>query len=80
MRPMVMVSEALDPGRVAPPVAFGCHVYFVNLDQVFALSTREIFQPDIAKALQRRLYALETRFQSDLDIFVFGSEFLDELY
>lgn len=80
MRPMVMVSEALDPLRVAPPAVPGCHAYLVNLDQVFKLSAREIFQPDIAKALQRRLYALETSFQSDLDVFVFGSGFLDELY
>lgn len=80
MRPTVTVSEALDPSRTAPPAAPGYQLYFVNLGQVFALSAREIYQPDIAKALQHRLYALETRFQSDLDVFVFGSDFLDALY
>lgn len=80
MRPTFTVSEAPDPPHIDPPSVSGYQVYFVNLDNVFALSTRDIYQPDITKALQRRLYVLETRFQSDLDVFVFGSEFLDQLY
>lgn len=79
-RPTITVSEVPDRPPTAPPATPGHHVYFVNLDHVFAHSARDIYQPDIAKALQRRLYALETRFQSDLEVLVFGSEFLDQLY
>lgn len=80
MRPMITVNEMPDSSRIPPYAIPGHQVYFVKLENVFELSRREIYQPDIAKALQRRLYTLETRFQSDLDVFVFGSEFLDQLY
>jgi hypothetical protein len=73
MRPMITVNEVPDSSRIPPSAIPGHQVYFVKLENVFEISRREIYQPDIAKALQRRLYTLETRFQSDLDVFVFGS-------
>lgn len=80
LRPTIKVVEVPGPPHVVIPAAPGHQAYFVNLDHVFALSIREIYQPDIAKAVQRRLYALETRFQAELDLFIFGSDFLDNLY
>jgi hypothetical protein len=75
----ITVSEVPDPQPSNCPVEPGHQVYLIDLGNVFRLGPRQVYQPDISKALERDRYAIETRFQSDLDVFVFGAAFLDQL-